>query len=998
MRLLSLTVRNYRIHRDFTVGFDPSRNLIGGTNETGKSTLAEAIHRALFMRYKAGGDLQKSMVSDIHGGHPEVKLTFEATGDIWTIEKLFAGSTKGTVRLSSRSGISLQGDAAEEKLAELTGNAAGSTNNLNQLATRWSHLWVWQGTAGTDASAHAIDHRNELIQRFQENGLAAVMQSETDDKTHEKIRATCETFFTKTGAIKAGSRLDMATKALAEATARLNAANDQKSRLESAIIDQEAAARNLAESEAALPGLREQFTAANTSLAKARELHTQLEKHRLLHSQRAATLHDLTKADQQIRTYLAEADAARKALNPAEQELAGLSIQTTTSSAKAAEAKAAADAVGNALRLARQHHDLANACVTRFEKAAVHEVLTTKARDIAGIEESLTTDRDALSRLPAISQTQLDTLRNLEAQHAQAQSALDAIATGIELISSPQAVLLDNQTLEPGKNRIVSETAELSLADGTHLRIQPGGGNSLAASRRKVDELKKQIATQLDQLAIADPKQAAEILSQRQTLEQKIANTRSRLKDLGAHDLPEAFSSATAALAAASAEVERRHAALPADQATALPETLAAAQAWQNQCRETLQTEEQREQSLCAEAEATHKAHQEKLNAQQIAHQSLEARRREISDLETSARTLEQIHGDATARTQTIAAASTNEATAKATLDATTAALANLNPERLEQEVTRLDRVISNEQTKQQDARTRLAVAQNTLASDGTSDPEADLLQAKARHSTASDECAREKRYADAIALLHQLFSESRESISQSVTQPIADRVASYLERLYGRGVRIDVDWNDPGQKPTIQITRPGTPTFAFDTLSGGAKEQVAAAVRLATAEILAANHDGCLPILFDDSFAYSDGDRIQSLQSMLDLAAGRGLQVLVLTCTPADYIGLGARETRLTPHLWSFNPSTPDSQTSTAPDDAEPPSTSPFSMPPTDAENAFLDHLRTQGGNAGNQSLRTALGWEETAYEQVKSMLISQGRILPGKGKGGSVRLAEST
>ena len=61
MRLLSLNVRNYRIHRDLTLDFDPSRNLIGGTNETGKSTLAEAIHRALFMRHRAGGDLLSSV-------------------------------------------------------------------------------------------------------------------------------------------------------------------------------------------------------------------------------------------------------------------------------------------------------------------------------------------------------------------------------------------------------------------------------------------------------------------------------------------------------------------------------------------------------------------------------------------------------------------------------------------------------------------------------------------------------------------------------------------------------------------------------------------------------------------------------------------------------------------------------------------------------------------------------------------------------------------------
>ena len=77
-------------------------------------------------------------------------------------------------------------------------------------------------------------------------------------------------------------------------------------------------------------------------------------------------------------------------------------------------------------------------------------------------------------------------------------------------------------------------------------------------------------------------------------------------------------------------------------------------------------------------------------------------------------------------------------------------------------------------------------------------------------------------------------------------------------------------------------------------------KCRLAAAVRLAMAEILAADHDGCLPLVFDDAFAYTDPERVQFLQRMLDLAALRGLQVIVLTCTPDDYSGLGASEIRI--------------------------------------------------------------------------------------------------
>jgi uncharacterized protein YhaN len=71
--------------------------------------------------------------------------------------------------------------------------------------------------------------------------------------------------------------------------------------------------------------------------------------------------------------------------------------------------------------------------------------------------------------------------------------------------------------------------------------------------------------------------------------------------------------------------------------------------------------------------------------------------------------------------------------------------------------------------------------------------------------------------------------------------------------------------------------------------------------VRLAIAELLAEGSDGCLPIVFDDAFAYSDPNRVESLQAMLDLAASRGLQIIVLTCSPRDYFRLGATEVTLT-------------------------------------------------------------------------------------------------
>ena len=91
MRLVSLTVRNYRIHQDKTVHFDPALTVIGGPNESGKSTIVEAVHHALFLRSRIGGTVLESMQSQWHPGHPTVELTLESDGSTYTITKQCAG-------------------------------------------------------------------------------------------------------------------------------------------------------------------------------------------------------------------------------------------------------------------------------------------------------------------------------------------------------------------------------------------------------------------------------------------------------------------------------------------------------------------------------------------------------------------------------------------------------------------------------------------------------------------------------------------------------------------------------------------------------------------------------------------------------------------------------------------------------------------------------------------------------------------------------------------
>jgi hypothetical protein len=189
-------------------------------------------------------------------------------------------------------------------------------------------------------------------------------------------------------------------------------------------------------------------------------------------------------------------------------------------------------------------------------------------------------------------------------------------------------------------------------------------------------------------------------------------------------------------------------------------------------------------------------------------------------------------------------------------------------------------------------------VAQACLGNDGTRDPQAELAEAEARRRFATERSGSARRYVAAIKLLTDLFREEQRRLADQFTRPLADKVSGYLQCIFGPGARAAVSLHD-NVFSGLQLVRAddGQGAIAFESLSGGTREQVAAAVRLATAELLAVNHDGCLPVVFDDAFAFSDPERVKILQGMLDLAAERGLQVIVLTCNPADYASLGARE-----------------------------------------------------------------------------------------------------
>ena len=902
MRLISVTVRNCRLHRELKVDFDPSRTLIGGPNETGKSTLIEAVHRALFLKAKGNTEHHRALNSSLHSGHPEVDLTFESGGTTYLLKKRFGSS--GNTTLSSSKAVSLLGDAAESELARLLSVEAGISGKA--FAVQWAHLWVWQGQAGNNPSEHATAQQNGLLQRLQQMGGAAALQSKLDACVAKHFTDARERIYTQADKPKVGSELELAERATVVAQERLAFANDRVQKLNSAVADLENASRTMVASSGILDDLAKQQEATE---AKARQLvelrQTEVEQS---HAARGAVARHsaLDAANRQIvtaRVAISELDASLKPQNEAIEQLEKSSQEAKS---KTVLAEAAYRTATEAVRSARFRHDLASAYILQFEKTENHTKLAAKETKVSKCRKDLSGLEKQLAKLPNVDKAKLAKIQKLEGLYSNARSALQAMATGLEVIEADKPVKAAGHSITAGQRQILTDDTEVRIGSTIRLRIQPGGGTSLAEARQTEAKALKDLQTVLDSLGLQTVKEATEAHSNRDELGSQIKAIQAELDGLGAEDLAEELQGALNELTSVTAAVERL-AAVVLDMSA--PEDKTAAKSLTKALEKKLSEAEEQETEVRIIRDRSVKS-QDSVETE-LKEKKTEAGQQGkiLTGMKAQLELLLETYGEDTPRSQALIESQTAEATANKLLKTTTDAIAALQPELLDGDRTRIARAIKEETGEQNDAGKQIAVAKAALISDGSEDPAADLATAEAKARFAAEHLNAVLRQSQAIALLNKLFEEEQKNLAEQFTQPLADKISGYLECIFGAGARAQVDLEN-NEFSGLRLSRPGSgvPLFAFDTLSGGAKEQTAAAVRIAMAEVLAGDYDGCLPLIFDDAFAYSDPERVVQIQRMLDLAATRGLQVIILTCNPIDYVSLGAKTISLRPQRFNTN------------------------------------------------------------------------------------------
>jgi DNA repair exonuclease SbcCD ATPase subunit len=883
MRLLDLTLRRVRRHRELQLALDPGLTLIGGANESGKSTLVEALHKGLFLKATATGRGVEELRSRLHPGLPEVEIGFEAAGHTWRLRKRFAGSS-GTCQLSHGGGLNLSGGAAEEQLAQLLGvEGAVEGRRIAQLPLRWAHLWVRQGEAGSNllaGPAEAYD-LGRLIEQLQRGEAAeTALESGLDRRVIEGLQRQLELQFTATGKVRAGSPLAQASQRQQRAQEQLEAALALRDQLEHSLEDLQQIEERLRE--------LEQHQAPALEQQRRRQAERQLQQAELKPLQQRLQQLQQARADwqllrQQLQQRRREQEQLQQQGHTHQQQLAAGQQQIEQLSASAQQWE-------QQLAQLAQQRQLVQLLLDQEQLQRDQAQRQQHQREFAELQAQAEAIKAQLARLPAIGTAELAQLRQAQLQLAQAEARRQASATSVELLAADQPVQLAGQPLLPGQPAELLRSDELQVGEGVRLRISPGGGEAPQQAQAHWQACLQAFNQLLEQLGVADLAQAEAACSQRLGLEAELQRLRqaasaipwARLQQEQAEQ-QQRQQRLSAALAPYSAELEQRR-----EQDGGLPGSRADLEQWRSALeaqvggleRQRNQGQRQLEQLRQHQAERDASLRQRDQQLQHLAGElsGLEQRRAQLEQLHGAPEQLEseisQLEQACSQRHQALAELEQQLAAAGLQAGATAG-----DPElRLRQLQAEKDALL-----------TRRGQQQQLILSLSAQDPAAAVEQAQAELEQAEAELQRQQQQSQALQLLLERFDQARRALSNRYSLPLGAAISRYLACLAVSSYEPGLDFEPNRGFGNLQLRQEGE-GFGFEELSGGMREQLNGALRLAIAEVLKPAYDGCLPLVFDDAFTNSDPIRHQGLQRMLRQGLDQGLQILLLSCTPELY------------------------------------------------------------------------------------------------------------
>lgn len=852
-------------------GLGDGLTIIAGDNEEGKSTLLEAVRAALFEKHSLTGEVAESFQPYESSVRPEVSVEFSLNGGLYRIEKGFC--QKPTAELTTPTG-SFSGQAAEDQLRELLGHsspARGASKPEHQGI--WGMLFVQQGSAFQPIPVNESGQRT--LRTALEAQVGDVLGGPESEKLISSVKDSYDRYYTPTGRPKGelkqvhddvaflevelsnidgqlsdfDHKLDELVKLdlelsgpfnpdrMADLQERLQVARDAAKGLESLeqTFNQTGHALKVAAVEA--EQARQQWDVRQRLIQSLEDNAMSFENHR---ETTARIARELEVLDSQVAERQGRSERAQTAVQDARSELRLL----------------------QSLRHAKDIEVQLDSLRAQLQKGqdAEAEIRETK-RGLASV---------------GLPQGSLDRLRTLSSQIDHARAKRSALATTLALDLNGSAEM-GGQTLDPKARVEIYKQETLNLGQLGRLTITPGGAN-VSGILAELDRLERELSESLETLGVASLTEAEARDRREQELKGRLATELVRLSAIapdGLDPLSERIDELEIRLSAIHEQLGDHGDEQRAVDDRALREAedkLRLAEGEEMEARSLLdEGRKQREGilSVLAEAQAALKANQS--DADRLT-RDLESARSDHPD--------ESLHKKVHASKQTLGAAQEAHEKAKTALE-------QADPEAVRSDLATAERAIDNFTKQHNQINSRITELRGELRGQGHMGLGEKRQELQGRLDATRLRAETLDRQAGAISLLHQVLSEAEGEARDHFLQPISERVAPLLRRLFPDHRLVLGDDLDIAFLDRDGLKEP------FSSLSVGTREQLAILTRLAFAQLLVEQGKPAMVIL-DDALVYSDQERFERMKLILSQAA-QHYQILLLTCRPGDYLSVGA-------------------------------------------------------------------------------------------------------
>ncbi len=863
MKLHRLVLTNYRgiAHREIEFP-DHGVVVVSGANEIGKSSMIEALDLLLESR-------DRSTKKEVK----QVKPTNSDVGSVVSAE-ISCGPHRFVYRKRFHKKCETELTVLAPRREQLTGDEAHERVRAILSETVDNDLWhaqrVLQATSTAAVDLSGCDALSRALDVAAGDDAAP---AGTGPLLIERIDAEYGRYFTPTGRptgewSAAISRLAEAETAVAECAAAV-AEVDDRVRRHSDLTEQvaELSQRRIA----AGPRL----AAARAAADRIAELTNQAREAKLVAGAAAATSSAAAAAHGGRVRLLDEIGTRTTAVAAAEAEAQQAADARSAAAADAEASAAAAELATQALTDLQWRAESARRNVDRLADREEADRLSARLAKIAAIER----DRDGLdAELSAIAVTE-ELLERIEDAAAAVDRIGDQLAltsAGVEFTATADIELAAGDqrvSLSAGQSWTITATGPttVEVAGVLAARITPGAttldiqAKYAAAQQELAAALAAADAVDLAAARSAD-RRRRELQGSRNQLtatvaglcgDEQIDEMRSRLAELRAGrpdepDLPATdtaaaraeFDAAEAARAAATAECEaRRQKAAAADghlielstRATVLQNTLEAQRGELDAATERLAQERASvsDEDLAKAADG--------------GRQAAEAADRRVIELAGE--------------------------------------LAAAAPEAVADELAAATEAAESLRDRYEDAARALREISIELSVFGSEGRQGKLDAAETEREHAAGLHGRVGGRARAAQLLRTVMTRHRDSTRQRYVEPYRAELQRLGRPVFGPTFEVDVDTDLCIRSRTLDGV-----TVPYESLSGGAKEQLGILARLAGAALVA--KEDSVPVVIDDALGFTDPDRLARMGQVFDSVGAHG-QLIVLTCSPDRYDGV---------------------------------------------------------------------------------------------------------